>query len=72
VPKWLVPWLFPVFLLVAVLAGLAGNAAGIRGGTVLLSALVILVGGLLVWLRLRYLKENPPDPELQHKPFWRF
>ncbi|HWD64156.1 MAG TPA: hypothetical protein VG405_03205 [Solirubrobacteraceae bacterium] len=71
-PKWLGPWLFPIILVVAVLGGVAESGAG----PVMFAVIwVLLVGGLvglLVWLRLRQLKENPPNPELRHKPFWRF
>jgi hypothetical protein len=36
----------------------------------LLILLVCLVG--LAAMRVEYLKNHPPDPELERKPFWKF
>jgi len=32
-------------------------------------ALLVILGGV-PYLRLVYLKEHPPDPELRHRNFW--
>lgn len=70
-PRWLTPWLLPVTLLVAVgLAVLAGSI-GAAGSTVIWVLFVVVLIGGPINLRLQYLKKNPPDPELTHKPFWR-
>ncbi len=62
VPKWLLPWVFPLVVVV----GLIMVAVSVWLGMVVL--LVLVVG--VVRLRLRYLKQNPPDPELRHRNFW--
>jgi hypothetical protein len=71
VPNWLGPWLVPIILVVAVLIGVAQSSAGPVMSAVIWVLLAGGVAGLLVWLRLRQLRENPPNPELRHKPFWR-
>ncbi len=72
VPKWLGPWLIPVAMVVGVAIALAADSAGLEGGAIIWLLFSIVVVGLLVRWRLSYLKQNPPDPELTHKPFWRF
>ncbi|HWF51755.1 MAG TPA: hypothetical protein VG294_14040 [Solirubrobacteraceae bacterium] len=59
-PEWLLPWVVPMGLVVAViLVAISPVVAGI--------ALV-----LLVVVRARHLKNHPPELELVHKPFWKF
>lgn len=71
-PKWLGPWVIPIALVVGVLGGVVASSAGIQADAIIYFLLIAVFVGLLARLRLRYLKEHPPDPELQHKPFWRF
>lgn len=72
VPKWLVPWLLPVAMLAAVGIALGLRSSGLSGSTVISLILILVVAGGLIHLRLQHLKKNPPDPELTHRPFWRF
>lgn len=70
-PKWLVPWVIPMtVVVVAVFAALIGTL-GVDGSTVGTVLFVVVVAAGLIKLRLRDLKLHPPDPELTHKPFWR-
>jgi hypothetical protein len=63
--KWWLPWLLPVAIAVAVMVTVISTLAA----TVVFVA-ICFVG--LPALRLRYLKAHPGNPELVHKPFWRF
>lgn len=63
--KWWLPWLFPVALALTVMI----TAISVTAAAADFVALC-LVG--LAALRARHLKTHPPDPELVHKPFWRF
>jgi len=62
-PTWLAPWLIPL----AMLIGVASAAIALW-----LCAVVLLVcaGVILPYLRLQYLKDHPPDPELRRRNFW--
>ena len=71
-PKWLAPWLVTVVLVLAVIVAVTLNSVGLNGATVIGAMLVAIVIGGAIRARLRYLKEHPPNPELTHKPFWRF
>jgi hypothetical protein len=64
-PRWLLPWLVPVTVVVIIVLV---ASLGLFGAVVV----VAVLGPLLVTMRLRYLKANPPDPELETKPFWKF
>jgi FtsH-binding integral membrane protein len=66
-PRWLIPWLVPV--VVAVVVGLFAISNTVA--TIALSLLLVILLGGLVAMRLQYLKDHPPDPELVHKPFWK-
>jgi hypothetical protein len=59
-PKWLLPWVVPLALVVIVML----VAISIVAAAVAL-AVVCLVRG---W----YLKDHPPQAELVKKPFWKF
>jgi hypothetical protein len=61
----LLPWVVPLVLVLAVVAFAIG------GEIALLAVSVIVLAGLAA-VRLRYLKDHPPDPELVSKPFWKF
>jgi hypothetical protein len=65
VPRGLIPWAVPTAIVVIVVVT---ATLGMIGATVLL---VLLVSGL-VTMRVRYLKDHPPEPELETKPFWKF
>jgi 1-acyl-sn-glycerol-3-phosphate acyltransferase len=66
-PRWLLPWLVPLAVaLVAVLFAISPTVAAIAGVLILVICLVSLVR-----LRVQYLENHPPDPELVHKPFWK-
>ncbi|HET9720727.1 MAG TPA: hypothetical protein VFP55_11665 [Solirubrobacteraceae bacterium] len=69
---WLAPWIIPIALIIGVLGGVAASSTGVQGGAIIYFLLIVAFVGVLVRVRLRHLKANPPDPELQHKPFWRF
>jgi hypothetical protein len=71
-PKWLAPWFFPAALLVVVVLGVLASNVGTVASIAICVLLTAMIYGILIWGRLRYLKENPPDPELTHSPFWRF
>jgi hypothetical protein len=62
---WLLPWVVPFVLVLAVVAFALG------GDIALLAVSVIVLVGLAA-MRMRYLKDHPPDPELVSKPFWKF
>ncbi len=64
-PKWLPQFLMPLWLVLFVVLAVTLSTIGVA-----LIVLILLVG-LAVW-RLRYLKRHPPDPQLVHKPFWKF
>jgi hypothetical protein len=64
-PKWLMPWLVPLFLA----AGVIVLTVSLLAGTLLLAALVL---GVLPYLRILYLRQHPPDPELRRPNFWGF
>ena len=63
VPSWLLPWLFPLMLIV----GLAAVAISAVLGLVVLGVLLL---GVVPYLRLQYLKQHPPNPELRRRNFW--
>lgn len=66
-PGWLLPWLVPlVVAVVVVLFAISNTVATIVIGVILV---ICLVG--LAAMRVQYLKDHPPDPELVHKPFWK-
>ena len=66
-PGWLLPWLVPlVVAVVVVLFAISGTVATIVIGVILAVCLVCLGA-----MRVQYLKDHPPDPELVHKPFWK-
>jgi hypothetical protein len=67
-PGWLLPWVVPVAMAVAVMLTAASS---IVADVVLVVIGVVCLAGLAA-LRVRYLEEHPPDPELVHKPFWKF
>jgi hypothetical protein len=67
-PGWLLPWVVPVAMAVAVMLTATSS---IVAEVVLVVVVVVCLAGLAA-LRVRYLKEHPPDPELVHKPFWKF
>ncbi len=62
-PSWLAPWLIPLALLI----GVIGAAVELWVG---LAVLVVFACVLLPYLRIRHLREHPPDPELRHRNFW--
>ncbi|HUE27969.1 MAG TPA: hypothetical protein VMP89_14435 [Solirubrobacteraceae bacterium] len=67
-PRWLLPWLVPLVVVVGlVLFAISTTVAAIAGVLILV---ICLVG--LVRLRVQYLKNHPQDPELVSKPFWKF
>lgn len=71
-PKWLVPWVIPLTVaLLAIVGGLIGTLGdgASRAAAVIF---VVAVAAGLIYLRLRDLRLHPRDPELVHKPFWRF
>jgi hypothetical protein len=41
-------------------------------GTIAFLVIVVACFSGLVGVRVQYLKNHPPDPELVHKPFWKF
>jgi hypothetical protein len=63
--KAVLPWLIPIGL--ALLVGLALINVWFA---VAYLGLVLLIG--LPYMRLQYLKQNPPDPELPQKRFGGF
>jgi hypothetical protein len=65
IPRWLAPWLIPLALVVGIIA----VAVSVSLGVVLLVVLLLLV---VPYLRLQYLKQHPPNPELRHRNFWDF
>jgi len=64
----LLPWLLPLVLVVVVVP----FAISATGGAIALPAIFVIVLGGLAAMRVRYLKNQPPDPELVSKPFWKF
>ena len=67
-PRWLLPWVIP--LAVAVAVGLA--AISITFTAIALGMVVAIAVAVFAGMRLQYLKRHPPEPELVHKPFWKF
>ena len=66
-PRWLLPWVVPVVVaLVVVLFAISNTVATIALGVILV---ICLLG--LAAMRVQYLKDHPPDPELVRKPFWK-
>jgi hypothetical protein len=63
-PRWLVPWLPPLALIIALVV-VAVSPAGVALGIAGISAVALIVA------RARYVKHHPP-PELAKKPFWKF
>lgn len=55
-----------VVAVVVVLFAISNTVATIVIGVILV---ICLVG--LAAMRVQYLKDHPPDPELVHKPFWK-
>lgn len=67
-PGWLLPWVVPlVVAVVVVLFAISSTVAMIAVAVILV---ICLVG--LARMRVQYLKNHPPDPELVRKPFWKF
>jgi hypothetical protein len=67
-PGWLLPWVVPLVLgVVVVLFAISTTVATIG----LVVILVVCVVGL-ARMRVQYLKDHSPDPELARKPFWKF
>jgi hypothetical protein len=71
-PRWLTPWLLPLAMVAAIGIAEALGSVGLGGSTVVWLILFLAGAGALIRLRLQYLKKHPPDPELTHRPFWRF
>lgn len=65
IPRWLLPWLLPL----AIVAGLIGITVSVWLGVLIVLVLLI---GVLPYLRLQHLKQHPPDPELRRRNFWDF
>lgn len=63
------PWLLPAALLVAIGIAVGLRALGVSSAIVAVVLLALGVAGP-IYLRVNYLKQNPPDPELIHKPWW--
>ena len=63
-PRWLLPWLIPL----GMVAGLIAIAVSVWFGVLMYFVLLFGAG----YLRLQYLKQHPPDPELRHRNFWDF
>jgi hypothetical protein len=53
--------------LAVILTALSATAAFIA-----LAVILVICAVGLAAMRVQYLKENPPDPELIRKPFWKF
>lgn len=67
-PRWLLPWLVPlVVAVVVVLAAISTTVATIGLVVLLVICLVVIAA-----MRMQYVKDHPPDPELVRKPFWKF
>ena len=67
-PRWLLSWVVPLTVAVAVvLTAISATVAAIA----LVVILVICLVGLAA-MRAQYLTSHPPDPELVRKPFWKF
>jgi hypothetical protein len=64
IPKWLLPWLFPIIVIVGLVAVSISVLLGVL-------VLVALFWGL-AYVRAQYLKEHPPNPELRRRNFWDF
>ncbi|HWD84644.1 MAG TPA: hypothetical protein VG321_02755 [Solirubrobacteraceae bacterium] len=71
-PKWLLPWLPAAVLVILVVIGALIGSLGAGASTAGTVILAVAVAAGLINLRLRSLKRHPPNPELVHKPFWRF
>ncbi len=67
-PGWLLPWVVP--LVVAVVVVLFAISTTVATIALVLTLVICLVG--LAAMRVQYLKNHPPDPELVRKPFWKF
>jgi hypothetical protein len=67
-PRWLLPWVVPLALAAAVVLAVISTTVAVIALVVIL--LICLVG--LAAMRVQHLKNHPPDPELVHKPFWKF
>jgi hypothetical protein len=67
-PRWLLPWVVPLALAAAVVLAVISTTVAVIALVVIL---LICLGGLAA-MRVQYLKNQPPDPELVHKPFWKF
>ncbi|HEY2436936.1 MAG TPA: hypothetical protein VGH93_07125 [Solirubrobacteraceae bacterium] len=65
IPRSLAPWLLPLLLVAGVIAIAVSFWLG-------LLVLVALLFGVIPYLRLQYLKQHPPDPELRRRTFWDF
>jgi hypothetical protein len=65
IPKWLLPWLFPIIVIV----GLVAVSISVLLGMLVLFA---LFWGLVLYVRAQNLKEHPPNPELRRRNFWDF
>jgi hypothetical protein len=64
VSKALAPWLIPLAMVVAIAAT---TISWWIGGIAVAAAI-----GYAIHLRLEYLKEHPPEPELRRRNFWDF
>jgi hypothetical protein len=63
IPKWLLPWLFPIIVIV----GLVAVSISVLLGLLVLFA---LFWGFVLYRRAQSLKEHPPNPELRRRNFW--
>lgn len=62
IPRWLLPWLIPVALVLGLVA--------VSVSTVLGWLFLALVVGVLVSMRVQDLRDHPPNPELRRRNFW--
>jgi hypothetical protein len=60
--KALAPWVVPLALMIGI--------AAVAISYWFLAIPVVLIAGAGVPLRLRYLKEHPPEAELRRRNFW--
>jgi ABC-type sugar transport system permease subunit len=67
-PGWLLPWVVPLVVVAVVV--LFATSTTVATIALVVFVVVCLLG--LARMRVQYLKDPPPDPELVRKPFWRF
>ena len=65
IPTWLAPWLVPA----GVVFGAIAVAVSIWLGAL---SFLVLMFGVMPYLRGQYLKQHSPDPELRRRNFWDF